>query len=91
MEMIMLGIVGLAAGLLASLPLILYFHYNPVVLKGEIGKMMEDWGWDALMPTAMVGPYFYWQVLFVALMVILASVYPIRKIGKLKEMEALKG
>jgi len=43
------------------------------------------------MPTAMIGPYFYWQVLFVALMVILASIYPLRKIGKLKEIEALKG
>ncbi len=90
MEMLMLGIIGLIAGLIASLPLILYFYYYPVVLKGEMGKMMEDWGWDAIMPTAMVGPYFYWQALFVALMVILASIYPMRKIGKLKEIEALK-
>jgi len=90
-EMFMLGIIGLATGLLASLPLILYFYYYPVVLKGEFGKMMEDWGWDAIMPTAMVGPYFYWQALFVALMIILVSLYPVRKIGKLKEIEAIKG
>lgn len=89
-EMILLGIMGLIAGLLASLPLILYFHYYPVVIKGEMGNMMEEWGWDAIMPTAPVGPYFYWQALIVGIMVILAAAYPLRKIGKLKEIEALK-
>ena len=53
--------------------------------------MMEDWGWDAVMPTAWFGPYFYWQAVIVALMVVLATLYPLRKIGKLKEIEALKG
>lgn len=89
-EMMLLGIIGLFSGLLASLPIILYFHYNPVLLTGELGKMMEDFGWDAVMPTASVGPYFYWQAVIVALMVGLATIYPLRKIGKLKEIEALK-
>jgi ABC-type lipoprotein release transport system permease subunit len=90
-EMLLLGVIGLVSGLLASVPLILYFYYSPIVLKGELGKMMEDWGWDAVMPTAWFGPYFYWQTLVVALMVVLALIYPLRKIGKLKEIEALKG
>jgi ABC-type lipoprotein release transport system permease subunit len=90
-EMILLGVIGLICGLLASLPLIMYFHFNPILLKGELGNMMEDWGWDAVMPTASVGPYFYWQAVIVALMVLLATLYPLRKIGRLKEIEALKG
>jgi ABC-type lipoprotein release transport system permease subunit len=89
-EMMFLGIIGLVSGLLASLPVILYFHYNPILLKGELGNMMEDYGWDAVMPTATVGPYFYWQAVVIALMVGLATIYPLRKIGKLKEIEALK-
>jgi len=91
MEMIMLGIIGLLGGLLASSPLIMYFYYYPVVLRGEIGKIMEDYGWDALMPTAWFGPYVYWQAIIVAVMVGLAAIYPLRKIGKLKEIEALRG
>jgi ABC-type lipoprotein release transport system permease subunit len=90
-EMMLLGLIGLICGLLASLPLILYFHYKPILLKGELGTMMEDWGWDAVMPTAAVGPYFYWQAAVIALMVGLATIYPLRKIEKLKEIEALKG
>ncbi len=89
-EMILLGTIGLISGLIASVPLILYFYYYPVVIKGEMGKMMEDWGWDAVMPTAWFGPYFYWQVVIVILMVILATFYALRKIAKLKEIEALK-
>lgn len=91
MEMMMLGAIGLAGGLLASVPLILYFYYYPIVLKGEMANLMEEYGWDAVMPTAWFGPYFYWQVVVVALMVVLATIYPLRKIGKLKVMEALKG
>jgi ABC-type lipoprotein release transport system permease subunit len=90
-EMMLLGSVGLVSGLLASTPLILYFYYYPVVLKGDLANMMEDFGWDAVMPTAWFGPYFYWQAVIVALMVVLATLYPLRKIGKLKEIEALKG
>jgi len=89
-EMILLGVIGLICGLIATVPLILYFYYYPVLLKGEMGKLMEDWGWDAVMPAAWFGPYFYWQVIIVVLMVLLATFYALRKIGKLKEIDALK-
>jgi len=89
-EMIMLGGIGLVSGLLASAPIIMYFYYFPVLLKGDLAKMMEDYGWDAVMPTAWFGPYFYWQAIIVGMMVILATIYPLRKIGKLREIEALR-
>lgn len=89
-EMLLLGAIGLVGGLLASVPLIIYFYYYPVLLKGELGNMMEDWGWDPVMPSAWFGPYFYWQAAIVALMVLLATIYPLRKINSLKEIEALK-
>lgn len=89
-EMLLLGILGLTGGLIASSPVIMYFYYNPILLGGDIGKMMEDYGWDAVMPTAWFGPYFYWQAVIVCIMVLLATIYPLRKIGKLKEIEALR-
>lgn len=89
-EMLMLGTIGLIAGLLASAPFIIYFHLNPIVLTGDLGNMMADWGWDPLMPAAWFGPYFYWQAAIVALMVLMATLYPLRKISRLKEIEALR-
>jgi ABC-type lipoprotein release transport system permease subunit len=90
MEMIMLGIIGLLAGMAASAPFVIYFNYNPIVMRGDLAKMMEDYGWDAVMGTAWFGPYFYWQAIIVCIMVLLATIYPLRKIGKLKEIEALR-
>jgi ABC-type lipoprotein release transport system permease subunit len=90
-EMILLGILGLIAGMLTSAPVIMYFYYNPILLKGDMGKLMEDMGWDAVMPTAWFGPYFYWQAVVVLIMVLTATLYPLRKISRLKEIEALRG
>jgi ABC-type lipoprotein release transport system permease subunit len=89
-EMVLLGATGLITGLAAGVPIILYFYYHPIMLKGELGKMMEDWGWDAVMPTAWFGPYIYWQPVVVLLMVMFATFYALRKIGQLKEIEALR-
>jgi putative ABC transport system permease protein len=89
-EMIIMGFIGLVTGLIASAPFILYFYYNPILLRGELGKMMEDYGWDSVMPTAWFGPYFYWQAVIVFIMILVATLYPLRKISKLKEIEALR-
>jgi ABC-type lipoprotein release transport system permease subunit len=89
-EMILLGILGLLGGLMASAPVIIYFNYNPILLKGDLAKMMEDFGWEPIMPAAWFGPYYYWQAIVVCIMVLLATIYPLRKIGKLKEIDALR-
>jgi len=89
-EMIFLGILGLLGGMILSAPFIIYFNIHPILLKGDLAKMMEDYGWEAIMPTAWFGPYYYWQGLVVCIMVFLATIYPLRKIGKLKEIEALR-
>jgi ABC-type lipoprotein release transport system permease subunit len=88
--MILLGILGLLGGLMASAPVIIYFNYNPILLKGDLAKMMEDFGWEPIMPAAWFGPYYYWQAIVVCIMVLLATIYPLRKIGKLKEIDALR-
>jgi ABC-type lipoprotein release transport system permease subunit len=68
----------------------LYYFYNPILLKGDVGNIMEDIGWDAVMPTAWFGGYFYWQAIVVSTMVLIATLYPLRKISKLKEIDALR-
>ena len=89
-EMMLLGTMGLISGLLASVPFILYFYYFPILLKGELANMMMDMGWDAVMPSAWFGAYFYWQAAIVAIMVLMATIYPLRKIDKLQVIDALK-
>lgn len=89
-EMILLGIAGLLTGVLVSLPPVIYFSHFPVILRGELGNMMETWGWEAVIATAGVGFYYFWQLVIVLIMIFLSTVYPLRKITKLKETEALR-
>lgn len=89
-EMIMVGFIGTAAGMLASLPLIYMFYINPMHFTGEMAKMYEDMGFEAIMPTAPVEAYFVYQGLTILLMVIVACYIPIRRIHKMKVMNALR-
>ena len=89
-EMTLMGLLGVLAGIVASSPVIYYFHYNPIKLSGDMAQTMEDMGFEAVMPLATFDTYVVWQSLIVALMVVLSCLYPLRKVIKLKEMEALK-
>ncbi len=84
LEMLMIGIMGTAAGMLASAPLIMLGYYYPMRYTGETAKMMEDMGFDATMPMEWFGPYFYLQALVVIIMVVLACYFPLRTIRKMK-------
>jgi ABC-type lipoprotein release transport system permease subunit len=89
-EMFLMGILGVISGTVISLPILYYFHIHPVRLTGSLAQTMEDMGFDPLMPLAWTESYIIWQGLIVALMVVLSCLYPLRKVLKLKEVEALR-
>lgn len=89
-EMFFMGLIGVLSGLALSSPLIWYLFKNPMRLTGDMAQVMEDMGFEPVMPLAWFDMYMVWQGLIVALMVVLASIYPLRKVFKLKEIEALR-
>ncbi|MBC7124112.1 MAG: ABC transporter permease [Bacteroidales bacterium] len=89
-ELVIMAIIGIALGYLVGLPIIHYYKIHPIRLTGELAKMMIDMGIEPLMPMAPFGPYITWQGITVLFMVILASIYPLRKITKLKEADSIK-
>ena len=90
LEMIYMGILGILAGIVASLPVIVYGHYHPIRFHGEMAKMFEDYGLEAIMPFLMPDMYFVWQSVVVAFIVLIALIYPLRKIGKMQVVNSLK-
>ncbi len=90
MEMFFIGLVGTISGMLASVPLILTFHQNPIRFTGESAKIYEDMGFDPVMPTATIGHYFSWQAIIILIMVIAACYFPLQRIRKMKIMNALR-
>jgi len=89
-EMFFMGIIGVLAGTSLSLPFLYYYHINPIKLTGDMAQVMEDMGFEAVMPLAWLDSYILWQGLVVILMVVLSCIYPLRKVLKLKVVDALR-
>ena len=89
-EMLMIGVIGILAGIAASAPAIIYGFYNPIRFSGEMAKAYEEYGLDPVMAFKWFDNYYYIQALVVLLIVIIAIIYPVKKIAELKEVEALR-
>ncbi len=89
-EMIFMGILGVVTGIIISLPVVYTLHSHPIKLTGDMAQTMEDMGFEAIMPLATFDTYVIWQSIVVALMVVLSCLYPLRKVLRLKVIEALR-
>ena len=89
-ELIMIGAIGILSGIIMSLPVIYYGHYNPIRFTGEMAVMYEQYGMEAVMPTMLPGAYMLWQSVVVSIIILIAIIYPIRKIFKMEIVNSLK-
>lgn len=90
-EMLFLGFMGTALGMLASVPIVLYGYYHPIKFTGDMAQMFIEMGFDPVMPLAWFGSYFTIQGVVILFMVLLASYFPVRSILKLNVIKALHG
>lgn len=90
-EMLFLGFMGTALGMLASVPIVLYGYYHPFKFTGDMAQMFIEMGFDPVMPLAWFGSYFTIQGVVILFMVLLASYFPVRSILKLNVIKALHG
>lgn len=81
-ELLIMTCIGLIAGLAASYPIALYYHFNPIRLSGEAAQAFIDYGMEPVMPTSIDISIFIAQIVSILIITILASIYPIRVIGK---------
>jgi len=90
MEMLLIGFLGLAAGVAASLPIVFYGNARPIKFTGEMGQMYKDYGFDPVMPTLLPDTYYLWQTLVVMIILLVAIFFSIRKIFKINVINALR-
>jgi ABC-type lipoprotein release transport system permease subunit len=90
LEMFYIGLLGILAGSTVALGIIFYGLGHPIIFKGELAKMMEEYGMEAMMVFQGPDAYFLWQMFIVALMVLIAVGYPLRKIFGLQVVNALR-
>ncbi|MCF8352777.1 MAG: FtsX-like permease family protein [Bacteroidales bacterium] len=89
-EMMMIGLLGVMAGIIISIPIILYGVNHPIVFKGELAHMMEEYDFEPKLVFETVSYYYLWQAFVVALMVLVSLIHPVRKILRLKVVNALR-
>jgi putative ABC transport system permease protein len=89
-EMLLIGFLGLAAGVIASLPLVFYGHAHPLKFTGEMGRMYSDYGFDPVMPTMLPDTYYLSQVIIVTVILIIAISFCTRKILRINVINALR-
>jgi len=90
LEMLLTGLLGIIAGVIASLPVVIYGNLHPIRFRGELGKMYEDYGFEPVMPTLLPDKYYIWQVVVVLIILTVTIVYSIRKIYRLNPIKALR-
>jgi len=90
LEMLLIGFLGLAAGVVASLPIVFYGYARPIKFTGEMGQMYRDYGFDPVMPTLLPDTYYLWQIVVVLIILLVAIFFSIRKIFKINVINALR-
>lgn len=90
MEMLFIGFLGVAAGVVASLPIVFLGYARPLRFRGEMAKMYEDYGFEPVMPMLLPDTYYLWQVLIVLLIILIAIAFSVRKVFKMNVINALR-
>lgn len=89
-EMFYIGLLGIMAGVAIALPAIIYGYHHPIHFPSKLAKMWEEYGFEPVLAFQWIDKYFISQSLVVAIIVLVAVTYPVIKINKMKEVNALK-
>lgn len=84
LESIFMGFIGVISGMAIAFPIALYFFLNPIELTGEMVQMMDDYGFEAVMPSSIAPEIFINEALTVFVIALLIGLYPVVKIFRIK-------
>lgn len=90
-ETVVLVLVGVALGLVLSVPIITWFHYNPIPVTGDLAEVFEQFNVPPYMPFSMDLGIFLAQGLVVLVMALIVASFPIVSIRRLHIMRAITG
>ena len=89
-ETLLLTSIGVIAGIVLSRPLVLYFHYNPLNLSGDQANVMEEFGFEAVIPFMSSYDIPLTHGLIIFCISVLITLYPTMAILNLNPIKAMK-
>lgn len=90
LETIFIAFIGGLVGLLVSIPLVNYYHKNPIKLTGEIAEISLKFGVEPILPFSIDAGIFIAQTSIVLLIALFSSLYPLNFIRKLRPIQAMR-
>lgn len=90
LEILFLSLVGAVIGMLLALPVVTWFHYNPLVFTGEMAAAYEQYGVEPIIPTVIELKIFLKQALVIFLMALAMAIYPYFKIRYLSPIQSMR-
>ncbi len=90
LETILLGLVGVIAGIAASIPVTWYFTLHPIPLTGQAAETMLQMGFEPIMSFSMTPSVFFNQGITILIFTMIIGLYPLFNINRLKIIDALR-
>lgn len=86
-----IAMIGIVIGVVITTPLLLWFSRFPIQLTGETAAMMEEMGYDPIIPVLLSLDFYYEQILMVLIILVLCLIYPMFRLYRLEIVAGLKG
>ena len=89
-EITMMALIGILIGVLMSLAVIIYFHYNPIDLGTSMEEIAEQYGVEMVLEFSSDPKVFYEQAWAVFIIAFILSFYPLLVLFRLDPVDAMR-
>ncbi|EIM73700.1 hypothetical protein A3SI_17424 [Nitritalea halalkaliphila LW7] len=89
-ETLIMNFIGVSAGIVLALPILLYFYYHPIPLGEGLEGLMAEYGMEAVLRFSLDPTLFYQQAVIVFSISMLIVIYPIVRVFQLDILQAAR-
>ncbi|MCK5857647.1 MAG: FtsX-like permease family protein, partial [Bacteroidales bacterium] len=89
-ETLFMNSIGIIVGILITIPLVIYYHHNPIVMTGDAAQSIEKFGIEPVLPTILSLSIFVNQIIVILTITALASIYSFFSIMKLNIIKSIR-
>lgn len=89
LETVFLALNGVIAGAIGVLPVLLYFHFNPLRFSGDAQAAFEEFGFEPILPASLDPSIALTHGSIILLISALLALYPAYKVWRIEPVEAL--